>query len=137
MEPHRQFFWEYAVMYRPYVNQLNEQLSPFRLSVPLWSIMHLLFHDGPHTIGGISNRQNVEKPTITKMVQRLVELDIVEAQHGSDRRTRIIQLTEHGTEVFGRVREKISSYQKSLVKDIPEEELRSAALVLHKISRHF
>ncbi|GIN21871.1 MAG TPA: MarR family transcriptional regulator [Bacillus bacterium] len=137
MEPHRQFFWEYAVMYRPYINQLNEQLSPFRLSVPLWSIMHLLFHDGPHTIGGISNRQNVEKPTITKMVQRLVELDIVEAQPGSDRRTRIIQLTDHGTEVFGQVREKISSYQESLVKDISEKELRSAALVLRKISRHF
>lgn len=136
MKPHRQFFYEYAKMYRPYMNQLNDRLSPFSLSVPLWSIMHLLFHDGPHTVSAISGRQNVEKPTITKMLQRLAELGFVEAQAGSDKRTRIIQLTEQGIEVFAKAQEEISRYQEFLVEGMSEEELKSAAHVLREISRN-
>ncbi|MEK3936595.1 MarR family transcriptional regulator [Sporosarcina sp. FSL W7-1349] len=136
MKPHKQLFYEYATLHRPYMNQLNAQLAPFHLSLPLWLMMRILYHEGEHTISRLSEKRNVEKPTTTKMVQRLEELQLVEARSGSDRRTRNIHLTEHGLEVSQQAEAKISHYQESLLEGVSEEERLLVARVLQDISKN-
>ncbi|MNI19329.1 putative HTH-type transcriptional regulator [compost metagenome] len=135
MKPHKQLFYAYAMMYRPYINQLNAELSPFSLSSPYWSIMHRIVNEGPQTISDISIRQNVEKPTITKMVQRLGELGYVEAVSGDDKRTRFIQLTDKGREVFDQVQLKLDIFQKELAEDMSEDEQLMIARALENIRK--
>ncbi|MFS0577093.1 MarR family transcriptional regulator [Sporosarcina sp. 179-K 3D1 HS] len=135
MKPHKQLFYEYAMLHRPYMNQLNAQLALFHLSVPHWLIMRVLYHEGDHTISQLSEKRNVEKPTTTKMVQRLEELQLVEARSGSDRRMRNIHLTEQGREVSRQVEEKLSRYQEKLLEGVSEEEQLLVARVLREISR--
>ena len=121
-------------MYRPYLNQLNAQLAPFNLTSSQWAILHFVLHNGEQTISDISTYQNVERPTITKMVQRLIELDYVEAQSGTDKRTKFIRLSENGETVCEQVLEKLSTYQSYLVEEIPEDDQLLVADVLRKIS---
>ncbi|BAQ08860.1 transcriptional regulator [Bacillus sp. OxB-1] len=135
MKPHKQLFYEYAMLHRPYMNELNAQLAPFHLSLPLWLMMRVLYHEGEHTISGLSKKRNVEKPTTTKMVQRLEELQLVDARSGSDRRTKNLYLTEHGLEVSRQVEGKISRYQESLLEGVSEEERLLVAQVLQNISK--
>ena len=134
MKPHKQLFYAYSALYRPYLNQLNAQLAPFNLTSSQWAIMHFVLHNGEHTISDISTYQNVERPTITKMVQRLIELDYVEAQSGTDKRTRFIRLSKNGEAVCEQVLEKLSTYQSYLVGEIPEADQLLVADVLRKLS---
>ena len=134
METYKQLFNEYINMYRPYVNRLNGLLTSFNLTTAQWSIMFFIFREGAKTIGDISLYQNVEKPTTTKLIQRLMELGYVEIQVGSDKRVKIVQLSEEGLKVYGQVREKIDHFQKGLLEGISEEERLIVARVLKDIS---
>jgi len=134
MESYKQLFNEYINMYRPYVNQLNVLLTAFNLTTAQWSIIYFIFREGAKTIGEISLYQNVEKPTTTKLVQRLIELGYVEIHAGDDKRVKIVQLSEQGLTVYGQVREKIDHFQKGLLEGISEEERLIVARVLKEIS---
>ena len=134
LKSHKQLFYAYSTLYRPYLNQLNAQLSPFKLTSSLWAILHFILHNGEHTISDISTYQNVERPTVTKLVQKLIEYDYVEAQSGTDKRTKFIRLSDRGKEVCKQVQEQLNIYQSYLLEDIPVEDQLVAANVLRKIS---
>lgn len=134
MESYKQLFNEYINMYRPYINKLNALLTSFNLTTAQWSIMFLIFREGSKTIGDISLYQNVEKPTTTKLVQKLMDLGYVEIHSGNDKRVKIVQLSEEGMKVYGQVREKIDHFQKGLLEGISEEERLIVARVLKDIS---
>lgn len=134
MRPYKQFFHEYNVTYRPYVNQLNQELAEFQLYSSQWRIMHFILHNGGKTVSEIAHYQKVEKPTTTKMVQRLIDLDYLQATVGADKRTKLIQLTEKGKEICTQVQEKISQFQRYLLEGIPEEEQEIATRLLQHIA---
>lgn len=134
MKPHKQLFNEYTATYRPYLNRVNVLLVPFSLSVPLWSVMRLIFYEGARTVSDISYHQKVERPTITKVVQKLGELGYVEVQSGEDRRTRIIQLTENGWEVCCQIQKKLDEFQQYVLEDVSEEDRLLVANVLRSVS---
>ena len=134
MKAHKKLFYAYSTLYRPYLNQVNAELSPFNLASSQWAVMHFILHNGEHTISDISTHQNVERPTITKMVQRLIELGYVEAQSGEDKRTKFIKLTDNGHAVCEQVQQKLSTYQSYLLKGITETDQILVANVLREIS---
>lgn len=134
MKPHKQLFYAYSALYRPYLNNINAQLSPFNLTTSQWTVMHFILNNGANTISDISTYQNVERPTVTKIVQKLMVLNYVEAQPGEDKRTKFIRLTDNGREVCEQVQEKLSNYQKYLLRGIPEANQLLVADVLRDIS---
>ena len=134
MESYKQIFNEYITMYRPYINRLNGLLASFNLTTAQWTIMLFIYQEGSKSIGDISVYQNVEKPTTTKLVQRLIELGYVEVRVGHDKRVKIVQLSVDGLEVYGQVRVKIDHFQKGLLEDISEEERIIVARVLKDIA---
>ena len=134
MEPHREFFYAYAVTYRPYLNLLNNQLASFQLYSSQWRIMNFILHNGAHTVSDIAMYQKVEKPTTTKMVQRLIELGYMEASPGKDKRTKVIQLTDTGFKICDQVEEKLNQLQSYLLEDVSEEEQLMATRLIKKVS---
>ncbi|WP_058302645.1 MarR family winged helix-turn-helix transcriptional regulator [Gorillibacterium timonense] len=136
MTPQKQLFTSFLSLYRPYLNELNTLLAPMNLTSPLWSILYFLHRTGPQTAGDISEHQYVERPTVTKMLQRLHELGFIEAISGDDKRVKIIQLTDKGNDICQQVQEKLDLYQQELVRDIPEEEQRLVARILNTITKN-
>lgn len=134
VRPYKQFFHEYNVVYRPYVNQLNYELAEFQLYSSQWRIMHFILHNGAKTVSEIAHYQKVEKPTTTKMVQRLIELGYLQATAGADKRTKLIRLTEKGEGIYDLVQAKISAFQRYLLEGIPEDEQLVAIKLLQHIA---
>ncbi|PKR85538.1 MarR family winged helix-turn-helix transcriptional regulator [Heyndrickxia camelliae] len=130
------FFQRFIRLYRPLISKLNELLSEYDLSYSLWQIIFYVKKNGPSTLVDISSYYNVEKPTITRAVQRLEEKMLVKQIPGKDRREKIIQLTETGEEIYQVCRQKITLLEESVMKGIPTEEQQLTYQTLPKIRQN-
>jgi MarR family transcriptional regulator, transcriptional regulator for hemolysin len=130
------FFQRYLFLYRPLISKLNELLAPFDLSYSQWQIIFYVKDNGPSTLVDISTHYNVEKPTITRTVQRLEEKQIMKQVPGKDKREKKIQLTESGEEVYKACRKKITEMEHSVMKGISEEEKQAAFEILPKVRKN-
>lgn len=127
------FFQRYLRLYRPLISLLNEMLNEYDLSYSLWQIILYLKNNGPSMLIEISNYYHVEKPTITRSVQKLQEKGIIEVVPGKDRRGKIIQLTGLGQEIYQICREKITELEYQVMESIPDEEQTATYHILPKI----
>ncbi|MCM3670588.1 MarR family transcriptional regulator [Mesobacillus maritimus] len=130
------FFQRYLSLYRPLITKLNELLSTYELSYSLWQVMFYIKNHGPSTLVDISNQYQVEKPTITRRVHRLEELEIVKQIPGKDRREKIIQLTEKGDEIYKECRKKITDLEHSVMEGINSDEKITTFHTLPKIKEN-
>lgn len=96
-------------------------MSTYELSYSLWQVIFYIKNNGPSTLVDIANQYNVEKPTITRRVQRLEDLQIVKQIPGMDRREKVIQLTEVGEEIYQACRNKITDLENSITDGISYE----------------
>ena len=130
------FFQRYLLLYRPLISKLNELLGEYDLSYSLWQVIHYVNNNDSTTLVDISNHYNLEKPSITRAVQRLEKKLIVKVIPGKDRREKIIQLTDLGKEVYQICRQKITELEYSVMEGIPEEEQNSAFQILPEIRKN-
>ncbi len=127
------FFQRYLSLYRPLITTLNELLSSHQLSYSLWQVIFYIKNNGPSTLVDISAYYQVEKPTITRRVHRLEELQIVKQIPGKDRREKVIQLTDSGEEIYQEIRKKITDLENRVMDGITEEEQTVVFQTLPKI----
>jgi DNA-binding MarR family transcriptional regulator len=79
------------------VNRLYDRaLSQVGLRVTGYSIMSRLAEEGPLSIGELAGRLAMERTTCTREVAPLVDQGLVESTVGSDRRRRLLRLTDLG-----------------------------------------
>ncbi|CZQ98130.1 helix turn helix multiple antibiotic resistance protein [Trichococcus palustris] len=130
------FFRRFLSLYRPLVTNLNDLLAPYQLSYSLWQVLFYLKNEGPSTLVDISNYYNVEKPTITRRVHRLEELQLVRQIPSKDRREKITQLTALGEEIYQTCRKKITDLENSVMEGIAKEEQEVAFHILPKIQHN-
>lgn len=127
------FFQQYLLLHRPLTSRLNELLGEYELSYSLWQIIFHVKNNGPSTLAAISNYFNIERPSVTRAVQRLEEKQLIKQIPGENKREKIIQLTTLGEEVYQTCRQKITALENTVMKEIPEEELHAAFQVIPKI----
>jgi MarR family transcriptional regulator, transcriptional regulator for hemolysin len=127
------FFQRYLSLYRSLITTLNELMSTYELSYSLWLVIYYIKNNGPSTLVDIANNYNVEKPTITRRVHRLEELQMVKQIPGMDRREKVIQLTELGEEIYQACRKKITDLENSVMVGIANEEQLITFQTLPKI----
>ena len=130
------FFQRYLSLYRPLISTLNELLSDHGLSYSLWQVIYYINKNGPSTLVEIANYYNVEKPTITRRVHRLEEMQIVKPIPGKDRREKIIQLTDSGKEIYRSCRIKITNLENHVMEGITQEEQLAIYHIFPKIQEN-
>ncbi|QTD40049.1 MarR family winged helix-turn-helix transcriptional regulator [Sporosarcina sp. Te-1] len=131
-----QFFGQYAKVHRPMLNEINAVLAEYRLFNSQWTILKLLFQDGDMTPAEIATKQQVEKPSVTKILQRLEELTYIEVRPGEDRREKWIRLTESGHTVCHDIMGKLDALYKVFLKGVPAENIEIATAVLTHIQEN-
>lgn len=114
------FFHHQLQFSRTFTKKLNEQLSEIGLYQSQWLIVYYLKQYGSSTLVGISRYLNVEKPTISRTVDRLEKNQLIERVPSNDKRERIIRLTEKGNEVFEKAIKIVVVFEQSLLEEIPE-----------------
>ena len=127
------FFNEYRLMYRPFTNQINLQLENYQLYSSQWGLLRLLTDRGPHSLVEIANFMYIEKPSVTRLVQKLVELGYVETVVGKDKREKLVQLTEHGENIVEEIQANLKPYLEDSLADVSEKDIEIATQVLAKI----
>ncbi|GLY09100.1 MarR family winged helix-turn-helix transcriptional regulator [Bacillus badius] len=131
----QKFFYQFLLLYRPFENQLNALLGKHGLYRAQWTVLYYLFNFGPATLVELASYQSVEKPTMTRTVQRLKELGYLEAVPTKDKREKRMQLTEAGVSVYQEVRLTIDAFEEKIIEGISEEEQLEAIRLMKDIQQ--
>lgn len=134
MEDKRKLFFELSGTYRPYVANMDLLLSEFNLYSSQWRIMVYLKNFGPHTISEIAEYNSVEKPTITRLVMKLIDRGFLMSTPGVDKRVRIIDITEEGHRIYREIRDKTDIFYEYALQEIESEEIDELTMLMQKIS---
>ncbi|MFJ7744943.1 MarR family winged helix-turn-helix transcriptional regulator [Peribacillus sp. NPDC097295] len=116
------FFHHNLQFSRTFTKKLNEQLAKVDLFHSQWMIIFYLKQYGSSTMVEISNYLDVEKPTVTRTVNRLEERKLIEQIPGKDKRERRIQLTDSGEKTYLKARKAVEEFELHLMDGLPEED---------------
>ncbi len=76
------------------------------LTMPQIKVLFILWHQGSERVGGLASALGVSQPTMTGILDRLVEHGFVRRQESPDDRRLVLNcLTESGAELAARLRE--------------------------------
>ena len=114
------FFHQNLQFARSFTKKLNEQLVGIGLYHSQWLIVYYLKQFETSTLVEISNYLDVEKPTISRTVDRLEKRQLIEKIPSKDKRERRIQLTEKGIQVYQEAKNMVDEYEKKLMEGIRE-----------------
>ncbi|MEB2282984.1 MarR family transcriptional regulator [Lysinibacillus xylanilyticus] len=129
----QEFFNQYRLMYRPFINLVNEQLGKYQLYSSQWALLRLLMDKGPHTFVDIANFMFIEKPSVTRLVQKLVELGYVETVAGRDKREKLVQLTVNGEVIVQEIQAHLKPTMEQALAGVSERDIEIATKVLANI----
>lgn len=129
----QEFFNQYRLMYRPFINQVNVLLEKYQLYSSQWALLRLLKDKGSHTFVDIANFMFIEKPSVTRLVQKLVELGYVETVAGRDKREKLVQLTANGEEIVQEIQAQLKPFFEEALAGVSKQEIEIATQVLANI----
>lgn len=130
MKKSQQFFTEYIQFYRPVLNRLNTLLAPYQLFHSQWGILKLLWFEGEMTSAEIAVRKQVEKPSVTKIIQRLLEMELVTIRPGTDRREKWIVLAPKGEATVIKVMADLEVFYDGLLGDATQEDIEAGIRIM-------
>lgn len=133
MTVEQEFFNQYRLMYRPFINQLNVQLERYQLYSSQWAVLRFLKDKGPHSFVDIANFMSIEKPSVTKLVHKLVELGYVDTVVGKDKREKLVHLSTYGEELVQEIKSQLSPFFEQALAGVPQQDIEIATQVLARI----
>jgi DNA-binding MarR family transcriptional regulator len=108
---------------------IREDISP-----PHFEIMKTLEEAGTLHVTEIGERLQIPKPQMTHLIDKLVNLDMVERQPDTkDRRTINIALTRRGKTILKKHRKMIEDAIKKILASLTDEDLQELSTSLKKL----
>ncbi|WP_318505029.1 MarR family transcriptional regulator [Bacillus sp. T3] len=132
----RQMFTSLLTLYRPLINELNVHLAKYNLFSSQWGIIRILKHEEPLSFQAIAKATNIEKPSASSLIHKLISLGYVDIIEGSDKRTKLVRLSTAGELVYEEVESMIDEWVASLFDGISEENQITITQALDIIKRN-
>lgn len=108
--------------------RIETLLRPFGVGVAAHRAMRIIDHLGPVTMGELADYAIIDRTTLTRLVDQLVAAGFVErSRPPGDRRKVILTLTPRGKHAHTAMRRAISRDSQTLMRELPERDLRVAA----------
>jgi DNA-binding MarR family transcriptional regulator len=115
------------------LTSFEEDIAP-----PHFEIMKLLEEAGTLHVAEIGEKLQIARPQMTHLIDRLVELDIVERQMGiEDRRMINIMLSGKGKRIIKEHDSDIMNATREMLSCLTDEELESLSVSLRKLREIF
>ncbi|MEH6938450.1 MarR family transcriptional regulator [Bacillus sp. JJ664] len=133
MRNRQPFFFSLNQVTRQFSKSFNENLVPTGLYLAQWSVIRYINLHGACTQRTICSNLNIEPPTLTRTLCRMENLDLIVRIEGSDKREKMIHLTDKACNQIDDWQEKIISFENEVIKDISDEELEIAHQVFQKM----
>lgn len=113
--------------------EANEVLKEHNLFSAQWSVLYCIHQHKEMTLTEIWKYLNVEAPTITRTVNRLIKLGWLSTVEGKDRREKIVCLSEMAVTMFPIIQSSIIEFEKKLLFEVTQEEQVLLRTLLSKI----
>lgn len=113
--------------------RMNEKLKEYDLYTSQWAILYCLYMKGAMTQTDIWKYLNVEAPTVTRTITRLQQKGWLIRQPGSDKRQRIVKITEEAKIQLDELVEVVRNYEDEQIFDLTEEDEQQLRQLLDKI----
>ncbi|MFF5995535.1 MarR family transcriptional regulator [Lysinibacillus sp. KU-BSD001] len=126
-------FHTFFQQYRYLVNHLNDVLKEHGLYSSQWTILFVLKERGPMTLTAIWKYLNVEAPTVTRTVTRLETLGLVRREEGTDRREKIVHLTEQALALMPAVEQSVLEFERKMTVHLTDEDTIQLMELLQKM----
>ena len=120
-------------MYRPFINELNIKLGQYNLYSSQWGMLRMIADEGPISFGEIASLLYIEKPSVTRQVQKLVDLQLVEIKSGKDKREKIVHLSANGHQIVEEIQQNLKPSLEAALSGVSSEEIEIAKRVLAQI----
>lgn len=119
-------------------NLLDKRLKPLGLSQAKWrALLHLSAVEYPLTQIQLAKRLSLEAPTIVGLIDRLTNEGWVTRQdEASDRRVKVIHLTEKATLAINEIQNTSNQLCDELLTPLSQIELEDCMATLKKIKKH-
>jgi DNA-binding MarR family transcriptional regulator len=113
----------------------NERLKAHGLFQSQWAILLSLKRFGPMTQTDLWRYLNVEAPTVTRTLSKLEEKGWVIRRLGTDKRERIVYLTDKAREQLPSIEATIRAHEEEMLRGLTDEEQEQFLILLKKVGR--
>lgn len=101
---------------------MHEKIRNHGLSVPEWRTLMTLA-DAPRTVGHLARMLHMKQPTLTRLLARLEEADLISREHDpADGRRVLVALSGRGQDLAGRLVPMALDYDAELLKTYSADE---------------
>lgn len=115
---------------RLFSDRLNDILAQYQLNYSMWQLIyHIYDHDSITSID-LAHELNVSKPSIAKRINNLHKLDVIQFLESSDKRQKLIQLTEKGRDLYQICTIQIDQFEQQFLNQINPEDIAQSAETL-------
>jgi DNA-binding MarR family transcriptional regulator len=117
-------------------HMLDEAFEGTGMTVPQYNVLRILngAYPGSHPRGEIARRMVRRAPDLTRMLDRLVKMGLVEREKGDmDHRQSLARITIKGRELLDKLHPKVQHMNQVLSRRLDEREARSLVDLLEKI----
>lgn len=115
-------------------NGLNNVLKKFGLYTAQFQILLCLDENGAMKLTQLKKYMNVQTPTTTRTVKRLIELGWVTSIPGEDHREKIIQLTDQASKELPEIKKAVKRFELDIINRLSKDELVQLPRLLRKLT---
>lgn len=123
MEQSQRFFDLLLDVRRLYVEDMNKVLTRHQLSSAQWLVFKEIAKQQPTTLVEVARSRRIEKPTATKVIHHLIELNLIETSEGTDKREKILTLTAAGSDHYATMLQEVIQKQQEIMADVAHLEV--------------
>lgn len=108
----------------------------FGITIPEWRVIANVGRFGPISANGVCERSAMDKVTVSRAVQRLVDKGFLDRRTDAhDRRRSSLTLSPAGAAIYAEIVPLALQIQAALVADLDEDERRALDLLMNKLDR--
>lgn len=113
-------------------HRFEEQLSKHDISIAAWCILVTIYDKKQSAINQLANYIQVDKASISRLVDKLVTKNLLIHKQGKDRRSGIIELTESGKALVPKLIKEAEENELVFFKHLTEKDKSDLKRILTK-----
>lgn len=105
----------------------------YTITPPQWGVLSALLEEDGMTIGALSQKRGIDPPTVTGIVKRLEQVDLVKRVHDlQDRRVVKVYLTEEGHNLMSFLPDVTENFSRIAMQGISAEKQKEICCLLQQ-----
>lgn len=110
--------------------QFEERIAAYGVSIAAWCVLVSLFDGSASSINELAKYIEVDKSSISRLVEKLVQRGLVTHKQGDDKRSGVVALTEEGKKLVPLLIREAEENEKQFFSMLSEGQLKQFRTIL-------